>query len=299
MASNLHPEIGRAVREVLQRSTKPLSVVELCKQLTGAFKVPAKRKADLLPILMNSRGDLYQWPKFRGSTRFWSREPESVAAAATMEIAKAPTSTSVLLRRLSKDVFGYPANSGKRLIAALLRDRRLYKDPPWGRTAKLTSVKPNAERYRKQLDDELTPILKKYAALGINPRALVDHICDNDTGQTGEDGKSHPVEVHRSQSVEQTAETIMTVLERVEPQKGLVVAVRKIRESREFKGVSKEKFDEAVMYLFEERRVLLHNHSAPYTLSPDERGELVFDGKGACYVGISWREPQPVSGVNL
>ena len=298
MASNLHPEIGQAVREVLQRSQKPLSVVELCKQLSGPFKVPARRKADLLPILMNSAGGLYQWPKFRGSTRFWSRAPESVAAAATMEITKAPTSTSVLLRRLSKEAFGYPENSGKRLIADLVRDRRLYKDPPWGPAAKLTSVKPNAERYRKQLDDELTPILKKYAALGINPRALVDHICANETSQTGEDGRSQKVEVHRSQSVQQTAETIMTVLERVEPQKGLVVAVRKIRESGEFQGVSKEKFDEAVMHLFEERRVLLHNHSAPYTLTPDERVQLVFDRKGACYVGISWREPQPVSVVN-
>lgn len=298
MASNLHPEIGQAVREVLERSQKPLSVVELCKQLTGPFKIPAKRKGDFLLILMKSAGGLYQWPKFRGSTRFWSREPESVAAAAAMEIAKAPTSISVLLRKLSKEAFGFPENSGKRLIADLVRDRRLYKDPPWGRTAKLTSVKPNGERYRKQLDDELTPILKKYAALGINPRALVDHICDNETGQTGEERKSHQAEVHRSQSVEQTAKTIMTVLERVEPQKGLVVAVRKIRESREFQGVSKEKFDEAVMHLFEERRVLLHNHSAPYTLTPEERGQLVFDGKGACYVGISWREPQPVSGVN-
>jgi len=291
MRSALHPELLQAARELLQRSSRPLSLSQMCKQLTGPFRVPEKRKGELLALLADSASGVFQWPKFRGSVRFWHREPQMVAESAAIEIARNPTSESNLLKELPKKAFGYPAKLGKKVIGNLIGDGRLFKDPPWGAKHKLTLIKPDPERYRKQLEAELATILNKYAALGISPRSLVDQICKQDEVR-GAPAQNQP------RSVEQVADTIMTALEKVEPRKGLVVAVAKVRQAPGLQFLAKSEFDRAIMYLRAKQRVFLHDHDAPYTLSEKEREQLVTDGKDGFYVGIAWREPGPISGVD-
>lgn len=291
MPSALHPELLQAARELLQRSGNPLSPSQMCKQLTGPFKVPEKRKGELQALLADSGSGLFQWPKLKGSVRFWDRDPQRVAEAAAIEIARKPTTESNLLKELSKKAFGYPAKLGKKVISNLVRDGRLFKDPPWGPRPELTLIKPDPERYRKQLESELSLVLSKYAALGINPRSSLDQI-----GRQDEVRGDHAQ--HQPRSVEQVAETIMTTLEAVEPRKGLVVAVAKVRQAPGLLYLPKSEFDRAVMYLQAKKRVFLHDHGAPYTLSEREREQLVSDGKDGFYVGIAWRAPETVSGIH-
>jgi hypothetical protein len=275
METALHSEIVPAVREALQRSDKPLSLTQLCKQLTGPFRVPEKKKSELRAVLQrDSPQGIYEWPKFRGSIRFWDRDPKGVAEAALIEIAsEKPITRSVLLKALAKKVTGYKSET---LIPELLHDRRLFEDPPWGRNRKLTAIRPDPERYRSELEGQLRPILEKYAALGITPLAT--------------SGTGAPTRV--------SAESIAEALERIEPRKGLVVALSRIRKAPELDGVSKSDFDRAVMQLLEQRRVFLHDHSAPHTLSAAEQEQLVTDGKGNFYVGIAWREPEHNAGLD-
>jgi len=291
MRSALHPELLQAARELLQRSGNPLSLSQMCKQLTGPFKVPEKRKGELLALLADSASGVFQWPKIRGSVRFWHRDPQIVAEAAAIEIARKPTTESNLLKELPKKAFGYPTKLGKNVISNLVRDGRLFKDPPWGPRPKLTSIKPDPERYRKQLESELALVLSKYAALGISPRSSLDQIWKQD------EVRGDPAQ-HQPRSVEQVAETIMTTLEAIEPRKGLVVAVAKVRQAPGLLYLPKSEFDRAIMYLRAKQRVFLHYHDAPFTLSETEREQLVTDGKDGFYVGIAWREPETVSGVD-
>jgi hypothetical protein len=176
------------------------------------------------------------------------------------------------------------------VISNLVGDGRLFKDPPWGPKHKLTSIKPDPERYRKQMESELAQVLSKYTALGISPGPSLYQILKRDEAGGGR-AQNPP------RTVEQVAAAIMATLEAVEPRKGLVVAVAKVRQAPGLLSLPKSEFDRAVMHLQSKKRVFLHDHGAPYTLSEREREQLVSDGKDGFYVGIAWREPETVSGI--
>lgn len=55
------------------------------------------------------------------------------------------------------------------------------------------------------------------------------------------------------------------------------------------KGKAKAEFDQAVLSLYKDRRVYLDRHDHPLRLSDAERRDLVFDGAGSYYVGITLR----------
>jgi hypothetical protein len=55
------------------------------------------------------------------------------------------------------------------------------------------------------------------------------------------------------------------------------------------KGKAKAEFDQAVLSLYKNRRVYLDRHDHPLRLSDAERRDLVFDGEGNYYVGITLR----------
>jgi hypothetical protein len=52
---------------------------------------------------------------------------------------------------------------------------------------------------------------------------------------------------------------------------------------------AKAEFDQAVLSLYKDRRVYLDRHDHPLRLSDAERWNLVFDGVGNYYVGITLR----------
>jgi hypothetical protein len=52
---------------------------------------------------------------------------------------------------------------------------------------------------------------------------------------------------------------------------------------------AKADFDEAVLSLYKDRRIYLDRHDHPLRLSDAERWNLVFDGVGNYYVGITLR----------
>lgn len=281
MQSALHGEIVPAALEVLQRSTQPLSIDQLRRQLNGPFRVAPKQKPELLARLQ-ADDRIHCWPGTSKSPRFWHRDPREVAATAAVEIAsQSSLDAAALVRALTKAAHRYPRTEAAALVAQLITERRLYEDPPWGRKRKISTTAPDPERYRPQLEKELTPILEKYAALGITPQAVVDRMCSQTSRRP-----------HVS-----VAALIGEALSRIEPRKGLVVAVSKIRHAPELEGVSKPDFDAAAMQLFSERRVFLHHHTAPHTLTAAERDDLIADERGNFYVGIAWRESELDAGL--
>ena len=55
------------------------------------------------------------------------------------------------------------------------------------------------------------------------------------------------------------------------------------------KGKAKAEFDQAVLSLYKNGQVYLDRHDHPLRLSDAERRDLVFDGAGTYYVGITLR----------
>lgn len=62
-----------------------------------------------------------------------------------------------------------------------------------------------------------------------------------------------------------------------------------LRASLGAQGKAKAEFDRAVLCLYKDRRVYLDRHDHPLRLSDAARRDLVFDGAGNYYVGITLR----------
>lgn len=287
-ASALHNEILPAVAEVLRRAPAPLTIAQLRRNLMSPFRVTAKQQNDLVALLQSTSTDgIHIWPGSKTSPRFWSRGAVEVATTAALEIAsRTPVDARNLVRSLSKEAYKYPPDAARKLIEELVAAGKLHEDPPWGRTRKLSTRRPDPERYRNELEFALRPILEKYAALGITPQALVDEVCARTP-------RAEP-------APDAIAATILETLDRIEPRRGLVVAISKLRRAPELARSGKQQFDAAAMSLFAGRRVFLHDHTAPHTLTAVEKEDLVTDGKGNYYVGIARREPElePDAGVD-
>jgi hypothetical protein len=53
-------------------------------------------------------------------------------------------------------------------------------------------------------------------------------------------------------------------------------------------GLPKDRFDRAVLDLYRKGAIVLHRHDAPFVISEEQRNELLNDGEGRYYVGVSW-----------
>jgi len=282
MPSAPSSEIVPTALDALQRAPQPLSVDQLRRQM--AVRIGPKQKAEFMALL---RADprIHPWPGSGKTPRFWHREPREVAAETALEAAShSPLDSAALVRAIVKNAHRYPRTDAAALVKELIDEGRLFEDPPWGRKRKISATPPDSESYRHELEAQLRPILEKYAALRITPKALVDEICANG--------------VSPAQANTDAAAQIAAALERIEPRRGLVVAVSKLRHAPELAGVSKSGFDAAAMHLFGARRVFLHDHTAPHTLTAAEQDDLIADGKGTFYVGIAWRDPEHDSGLD-
>ena len=67
------------------------------------------------------------------------------------------------------------------------------------------------------------------------------------------------------------------------------VSLTEVRALLKAGGKKKAEFDEAVLSLYKRRLVYLDRHDHPLRLSDADRRDLVFDGTGNYYVGITLR----------
>jgi hypothetical protein len=67
------------------------------------------------------------------------------------------------------------------------------------------------------------------------------------------------------------------------------VSLIEVRAALKAGGKAKAEFDQVVLSLYKSRLVYLDRHDHPLRLSDADRRELVFDGDGNYYVGITLR----------
>jgi len=80
-------------------------------------------------------------------------------------------------------------------------------------------------------------------------------------------------------------ESVTASLRALEAREAVAVVIAEVwRKS----GLPKDRFDRAVLDLYRKGVVVLHRHDAPFVVSEEQRNELLTDGEGRYYVGISW-----------
>jgi len=274
IATTLQPDIGIQVLEILRRATEPLTVDKIRRSLPKPYRVPPKRKAELQVELerLATDGRIVEWPKKGASPRYWNRDPRQCAVEGILAAAENPLSPARLAQAASKRAFGYPAKLLPPLIVEMIKDGRLFREPPVGGTRAVVSLQPvNPEAYRAELEGILRQIARNLDRLGAPVESLVR------TALSGEAGG-------------RIEEAIRKALLEIEPRKGLLVAAARLREWPSLVGYSKRAFDEAAWRLYHSRVVFLHEHAAPFTLSVEERETLIDDGRGRYYLGLSLRD---------
>ena len=80
----------------------------------------------------------------------------------------------------------------------------------------------------------------------------------------------------------------VSILDKVKGKPG-GVSLTEVRTLLKAGGKKKAEFDEAVLSLYKRRLVYLDRHDHPLRLSDADRRDLVFDGTGNYYVGITLR----------
>jgi len=261
----LHPDLPGVIREVLGRAEQPLNLAKLRSQLNGPYKVPAKLK-DALVAMLAADASVYQWPAAtaKAGPRYWTRSArewaERVMIAAAADL---PVAATKILSAVSKQYGKGPAEA---LLAELVAQGSLIRVPLFGGPkAKLCSRIPDEAAFRAELDAARLVIEAGYGRLG-GP-------LPDGRGSVGRE----PV----------GDEEVLDALAILEPRKGLLVTAPRIY--RALPEIAKAELDAALLRLQEARRVILHRHSNPQSLSDEERRSLIQDGAGNLYVGACWR----------
>jgi hypothetical protein len=93
-----------------------------------------------------------------------------------------------------------------------------------------------------------------------------------------------------AQSLDQAKNTVLHAMDAVAKRVGGAGGLLSVREVRGEAGLVKELFDRAALALMKERRVVLHYHDFPASLSDAERQQMVRQQLGekvTYYVGIA------------
>jgi hypothetical protein len=258
---SLHPQLPDQIRELVAASKVPLDAGAIRRQLKGEFAVKAKQLPEFVAMLPSIEG-LVSWPAAneKAGPRYWTRTPEQAAEPLAIETAAAaPVPAKKLITAITKGKAGYPKSSAEAFIARLEEEGKLHRQPLLAEAKyKLTSRLTDADR----------DYLRR--ALRVILRSLGSEVADI------------PQPVAAPPPAD---EKILDTLAALEPQKGLLVTASRLRRANE--GIPKKDFDEAVMRLYRNERVLLHRHSGPHLLPEAERDELIRSGD-TYYVGVCW-----------
>lgn len=257
------PQMDAKVREIVAASSVPLDSAAIRRQLKGEFAVKARLK-DAFEQWLVGLG-LIVWPaaNAKSGPRYWTLSAEDVAETVALAVASAtPVLPKKLIATIAKGKSGYPRDRAEGLIAKLEEEGKLHRQPLLAETKyKLTSRLP--EDSREFLHRALHIIQRSLRALGEDfslPTKVVETASNPD-------------------------ERILATLAQLEPHKGLLVTAQRLR--RAMPGLSKQDFDDAVMRLYRNEKILLHRHSGPFLLPAEERNDLIQSGD-SFYVGVCW-----------
>jgi hypothetical protein len=302
--------LGETLVSKLQAAAAPLKLADAVKGLARPKKVkPADFKEEVRRALEEEvrQGRAFAASSGKnGETRYWHRDERHLLREKAVELAATPQAMSGLKTKLGKVVKGADGAFVEGLLRELIFEERLYEHPP--KTAKgkpLVGTSPptppleqpaNQKALGKLAGDlgklarkagvSVDAVLAALVALVKQPVAtpvpatrtgeapaepvgiaVDEHFVPN-RDRPGSAGAS-PVRADAAPSIEQT---ILAALERES-----VMSLADLRRQMPPERRGRE-FDEAVLRLDDQQRVILHRDADPMRFSEAERAELVRDG---------------------
>ncbi len=182
-----------------------------------------------------------------------------------------------LEKALAGDLRGHPAATRRVLIRASLSSLKtrgsLYEYPRIGAAAVKYSRKPAAAGpYLKAVKKAFDALAAKLTSAGVTREQMIAEL------RSAAQPAASPV----------TANLEQRIVDKLTGRPG-GLSLRELRAWIEVPGNAKDVFDRAVLALYQSCRVYLDRHDRPSALSDSEREELVSDGAGNYYIGITLR----------
>jgi hypothetical protein len=253
--------------DAVRNSDRPVKPSELKKR-----GLSEKAVKSLLDQLVDD-GQLHPWRK--RSTAYWYRPAEEFAAQMSLELAgERAMSRPELEKTIANRCFKlFPKAKCEAVVKKLLQsgDLKDLKDPD-NTKKKIVFAKKRPVAYLEALAAHVNPFLDAIEKLGARREEFIEIL-------------------HRRPQQDSTkdAERVFEALQQTQPERGVHVPVRELREHPLVKDLSKEEFDAAVLQLAQQQRIDAAAHAHAAILSPEARDELVFREPDKYYVAIATR----------
>lgn len=257
MVNDALGEKARAIIEVIKGSDKPLRLTAVRKSAGVNGFTEALSQAV-------GAGVIYEHPK-KGGSRIFGRDPWRPEQDIVQRCSKKPQT----LAALSKALRSVPKQQLDEAVRSLMADGELAPVHKYqGNKVKRGVGFGTPAVCRQILTGAIRDLTAFYQSIGI--KADVPFIAD----------PPQPISI----SVPDT-HIVTEALKSIEEREAVAVVIADLcRKS----GLPKDRFDRAVLDLYREGAVVLHRHDAPFVISDEQRGDLLTDGEGRYYVGISW-----------
>jgi hypothetical protein len=303
-------ELAEVVRKALERAEEPLTLAKIERGLPRPFQ---KRPEELRRCVeeLSAQKRAYQCPPYRSkSPRYSVRSPEEQARTAITKVLAGESLTrTALLRKARAVAKGLAEARLREALEQMINEGQVRKLPPklGGRSNLLGTGAVRPRDYLlpvfKNLAGAFTKLLPRLETEGVSREAVLGEATriwqETLAGLGGQPGASEPPAAAPRLQAElpeatspQDAQTILDGLRQVNPGagQGAMVSVRELRRFLRERLPDKARFDAAVLRLARERRIDLHQHDLPTSLTDQQRAEeLVPDEQGRYYNGIVLR----------
>ncbi len=275
----------------LRQTSLPVTAKQLSGMLVAPFKIS---EALLIPILdaAVANGELHGFlpATAKGKPRFWDRDlTEFGRCLIVQSIQKKGPQPKAKLKSAAK---GLTDEMFQQAFEGLIGSHRLCEHPPVGKSkiSKYGIESPACEPYFKDVGKQLAKIVEQLIAVGVDRTSLTDAIVV----WLAQSGLSVTTASERSNVPASTGVgeiDLLMLMRQIEPgaERGALVTSRELRHAA---NLDKPLFDQVVLNLAREGRLMLHRHDHATGLSPSERDELVTDGSGTYYVGMALRRSE-------
>ena len=266
--------------EAVRRSDRPLNAKQVRELIPTPARVPDSQLDSMLAAAV-ANGALFLWPPHLSrAVRYWSRRPEDHAESRLLELLAANSlGLSDIEESLTRDLSGHSGAKRKALlrssVASLKKRGSLYEYPKLGRKGLKYSQKPaEPGPYLCALKKEFEALAAKLQSAGITPEQIIAELT------------KAPAPAHPPSPAPPDLEP--SILDHLKGRPG-GMSLRELWSFVRTPGATKSAFDQAVLSLYASNRVYLDRHDRPSLLNDAERDELVSDGAGSYYIGITLR----------
>lgn len=307
----LQPSLADDVRGKLRDAAAPVKLADLTKGLKRPRRVKAADFQEEIGNLLEDevrQGRAFAYPSGKGgAVRYWARDEKQLLRERALELAATPQPMSKLKTSLGKAVAGADGAFVEAVVRELVGEGRLFEHPAKRKgAAPLLGVAPPPPPPVPTPPLERTKHKKTLAVLAKTCRRLLDatgasldelfqavqaRMRELDAAKPAEPAPAAPQPAASAEPPAAAPEPPPALPSGVEDlivkaaETSPVVSIADLRREMpaEYRGPA---FDEALLRLADQRRIILYRDADPLRFTEAERAELLQDG-GAVFTTIS------------